>query len=99
MNLPQHEPGQFFLTGAAREEPAVYIRFVRDNQVWQSRYGTNEIPSKIQELCAGCRKLAISVIERSPGKQLSSQEVLDMQDKLWSGERTKGANPSISNSP
>jgi hypothetical protein len=54
MNLPQHEPEKYFLTGAARAEPAIYVRFVRGNQTWQSRFSTNEIPPKIRELYAGC---------------------------------------------
>src|ERR1051325_1068524 len=81
MNLPQHEPEKFSLTGAAREEPAIYVRFVRGNETWQSRFTTNEIPPKIQELYSGCRDLAVEVCERSSKKQLSPQEALDLKDK------------------
>jgi hypothetical protein len=80
-SIPQHEPDKFFLNGPAREEPAMYVRFVHSNRVWQSRFSTNEIPVKMKALYKGCRDLAIEVCDRSQKRQMSSEEVLEIKDK------------------
>ena len=80
-NTPQHEPDKFFLSEPAREEPAMYVRFFHGNRVWQSRFGTNEIPADMQALYEGCRDLAIKVCDRSPGRKMSPAEALEIKDK------------------
>ena len=80
-NSAQHEPGKFFLSGPAREEPAMYLRFVHGDKVWQSRYNNNEIPPNMQALYAGCRELAAKVCDQSPKRRLSPDEALKIKDE------------------
>ena len=85
LSIPEHEPQKAFRDGPSRFDPALHVRFIIGDRVWQSWYSTNQIPPKIQELYDGCRKLSITVCERGSHHKISGEEAMDVAKKRMSG--------------
>ena len=77
-----HKPEKT-MQAATLSIPSLHLRFQYGNRGWASFYLIEEIPPNIQALFDDCYKLAISIIARSPKRQLSNEEVLkDIKVKL-----------------